>query len=235
MEALIDWLIIRTTIPTPVGVGNYPTKVNPTMYMTIGLEAAINGIGSKRLKLLRKCHEVGWERYEGAIRPVLPLCESGAQATIVHECVIEEVRRRFAGVEGVIIHDRDLGPRFLVEMDRRMILQFKKLTRDFLTVNNPTDTSEAFDRQEFVDGFPNLPRLTVGYQFGQYGTSMGGIWLAFIKGKEPVWYYDLRTGEQSTGLDFSVPTGPSPADLDFVAARRARRLAEGRQREDQSG
>ena len=120
----------------------------------------------------------------------------------------------------MIVHENIIRGRFLVEVDGRLLLQFKKLTRDLVTVNNPTETSEAFDRQQEIEGVPALPRLTVGYQLGQYRTDLAGIYLAFLIGKECIWHHDLRTGEGSIGMDLEFPTplGPSPAEREAVEA-----------------
>ena len=64
--------------------------------------------------------------------------------------------------------------RFLLVIDDALVMQVKKLTQDFQTVNNPTETSKAFDRQLPIEGFPSVPRLTAGVQ------------------ARPVWYADVR-------------------------------------------
>ena len=139
------------------------------MGMMIQQDEAVEALGKERLAILRRCLDAAWENYERAFRPLLPLCSPTGMANVLRELVIQQVREQFVGVPGVVIRDNNVvGGRFLAEIDKRMILSFKKLTRDFLTSNNPTKTSIAFDTQKpGIEGMADLPRITVGYQLGQ--------------------------------------------------------------------
>jgi hypothetical protein len=173
------------------------------MVMMIEREEAIAVLGAARLGILKQCIEEAWTKYDKVVRPELPLCSQVGMANTVRELVVQQVRDRFFGIEGVVIHDRTgVGGRFLVEIDRKLILSFKKLTTDFHTTNNPTATSLAFDRQETGLLEADLPRITVGYQLGEYGTSIAGIYIAFCIGDEAVWHYDLVTGSSSIEIEF---------------------------------
>jgi hypothetical protein len=181
------------------------------MAMLIEKDAALETVGEDRLSLLRFCLTAAWETWETHIRSHLPLCSPTGLANILHELVIQEVRERFGEIPGVSIRENNVGGRFLLQIDQTVILQFKKLTKDFRTANNRTDTSEAFDNQESLDGLPELPRLTVGYQLHHYGTSFS-IWLAFLIGKECIWHHDLATNEGSITLEFPATSGQSAAE-----------------------
>lgn len=154
------------------------------------------------MALLRLCLDNAWVKYEATFRPVVPLCSSIGMANILRELVIQEVRERFVGVTGVDVHDNTTGGRFLVDIDRRLLLSFKKLTKNFRTANNPTETSKAFDRQERAKGVAERPRVTVGYQLGHYGTSIAGTWLAFVVGKQCIWHHGLPTDDSSIEIEF---------------------------------
>lgn len=191
------------------------------MRMMISMTEAIDVIGDSRRAVLRESLESAWTMYESHVRPVLPLCGPRGMANCLHELIIQQVRDRFVGASGVVIHDHSvIGGRFLVEIEHRLMLSFKKLTTDFLTTNNPTAKSLAFDRQEpGIEGMSDLPRITVGYQLSDYGTAFAGIWLAFVSGKDCLWYYDLRTGSSSIDLDFPV-FERSAADFEREERRR---------------
>lgn len=208
--------------------------VELAMTMWIDREVAVQRLGDSRLDLLLQCHDDAWVEYNATIRPRLPLCDMAAMATILHEIIKEKSRELFLGVDGVLVRDPAPGGRFLLEVDRKVVVQFKKLTKDFRTVNNPTVTSLAFDRQQLSGELdvPPFPRLTAGYKLGQYGTEIEGIWLAFVIGDECIWYHDLRTGEYSRMLDLPVPRGPSPAEIEREE-HRWRSLNE-RKREDRA-
>ena len=192
------------------------------MAMSIARETALDRLGPENLSLLRQCLEAAWQKHEALIRPALPLCDPSAQATIVREFILEEARHRFQGRDGITMRDSPSNGRFLLEVDDSFVIQFRKLTTDFRTVNNPTKTSEAFDQQEQIDGYPPLPRLTAGYQLGQYRTDFAGVWLALLVGKELQWYHDLRTGEYPITLDFpELDLGAADLEADEEWQRKA--------------
>lgn len=174
------------------------------MTMMIAQGDAVEALGQERLAILKTCVDEAWQTFDETVRPIVPLCSPTGTANILRELLIQQVRERFVGVSGVNIHDRNVvGGRFLAEIDQQMILSFKKLTKDFHTSNYPTDTAQAFDKQEpGLEGMPDVPRITVGYQLGQFGTSLSGVFLAFVVGKECVWHYDLQSGSGSIEIDF---------------------------------
>ena len=194
------------------------------MAMMIRRDEALEVLGGERLGLLQLCLDTAWSKYEAVFRPELPLCSPIGMANLLRELVIQQVRERFVGVPDVVIRDRNVvGGRFLAIVGQRAVLSFKKLTRDFQTANIPTDTSLAFDSQEpGIEGMPDLPRLTVGYQLGQFGTSLAGTYLAFVVGKECIWHHDLQTGAESIELEFPA-TEQSAAEAE--RADRGRRVA----------
>ena len=202
------------------------------MGMMIVRETAVELIGDSRLALLKECVDTAWSRYDADFRPILPLCSPVGMANILRELIIEDARGRLTNDLRFQILDGVSGGRFLTLVDGTIVIQFRKLTRDFLTRNNPTATSDAFDRQEpDLDGVPDTPRLTVGYQLGQYRTALAGTYLAFVVGNECVWHHDLATGEHSITLDFPPIDGPSAAEQEAEAERR--RKAEGAERDEE--
>jgi hypothetical protein len=203
------------------------------MTMMIRQDEALEILGDGRLAILLECVEAAWARFEATFREWLPLCSPTGMANILRELVVQQARERFVGVRGVVIHDRNVvGGRFLAEIDHKIMLSFKKFTRDFQTMNNPTETSVAFDNQEEgLEGMLDLPRITVGYKLTAYGT-MEGIYLAFLVGKEAVWHHDLRTGVGSIEFEFPTPD-ESAADRERREAEEKRAAEEERRRRAQ--
>lgn len=199
------------------------------MTMEIDADSAVDGLGPERMGKLRGCLEGAWTIYDASIRPTLPLCSAVGMANILRELVIEQVRNTFVGVPGVEIKDNTVKGRFLLEIDKKFLLQFKKFTKDFQTVNNPTETSLAFDNQQIVEGVPDLPRITVGYQLGQYNTSLAGMWVAFCIGKENIWHVDLQGGERSLKLEFP-PQDESAAKKERKADQKKKDAAKPKKR-----
>lgn len=199
--------------------------------MRIGREDAIGRIGPEALAILQECFAAAWRQYEEEIAQRHPLFGARAMANAVHEFVKEQVRHRFDGFAGVQVVDRQ---RFLLVFKSGLVLQFRKLSRNFRTQNNPTRTSLAFDRQQptpLLVEVSELPRVTVGYQLGQYNTMIAGIWLVFLVGKTAVWHHDLNDNMGTTELEFPRPD-IGPADEEARDAERKRRKD---QEEDKSG
>lgn len=189
------------------------------MGLFIGRREAVRLLGPGRLDLLRRCVDDAWTTYDEHLRAHLPV--PSRLPTIIHELVAEQARKHLTEPEGFRVRDGEANERFLITVDTAVIIQFKKLTQDMLTRNNPTETSERFDRQQTgIEGIPDLPRLTVGYHLWQLGTAIAGIYLAFNIGRENVWYYDLNTGEHSIAFDFPGAGGPSPAEQERAERRR---------------
>lgn len=178
------------------------------MTMLIDRERAIGQIGPERLDRLAGCFRAAWDIWFSRIRQSVPLCDPAAMATFFRELVLEQVREKFADQPGVVILDAPSDRRFLLVIDNTLVVQFKKLTRDFQTRNNPTKTSETFDRQLPLEGLPSFPRLTAGYQFSEFRDQVAGIWLAFLVGDECQWYHSLDDGEHSMVLDLDFPQPP---------------------------
>lgn len=184
------------------------------MAMEIRQEDALEGMGDDKRALLRQCVEGAWTLYTERFRPVLPYCTPRGMANILHELTVQQIRDKFAEVPGVEIRENWVKNRFLLEISGVMILQFKKLTKNFQTRNIRTRTSLAFDGQRDVEGMPSLPRVTVGYQLGQYNTEIAGIWLAFLIGKEAVvirrvFFMEPPRKEQGCRCPPAHPQGPA--------------------------
>jgi hypothetical protein len=198
------------------------------MSRPVGREESLNDFGPERLGALLASVDAAWATYDAEFRPKLPLATFSFIASAMHELVAQEIRARLDGRPGVNLIDGAVGAangRFLVEVDRRYILQVKKLTEDFRTRNNRTDASDDFDSQRSIPTLPDYPRLTLGYKLDDYRTTITGIFVAYNIGDENVWYQDLRTGEYGEGFEallFPGPAGPSAADQENAEAERKR-------------
>lgn len=179
------------------------------MAMQISQDGAIGALGSLNLGRFRDCIERAWAKFDASVSPIVPLCTRRGRASIFHDFVCQEIRDEFSNEPNFEILDNTMNSRFLLLLHGVAVIQFKKLNKDFTTTNYPTPSAIAFDEQQEIEEFPPLPRLTVGYHFGQYETSLEGIWLAFVHGRECVWHFDLRTGEGSLVLE--LPIGPNPS------------------------
>lgn len=145
--------------------------------------------------VLEKCIRRGWARYSEVIPKELPMPSPRGKANMIHEFIINEARVLLTGIEGIIVND-SIDGRFLVNIENRVLLQFKKLNRAFETSNYPTRTARAFNAQEEIAGLPRCVRLTVGYRLNRLGTELAGIYILFGTKNRPSWRYDLRAPER---------------------------------------
>ncbi len=162
---------------------------------------------------MRKCIEDGWAIYDEVFRPHMPLAGPVQVANTLFALVTEQARRNLREEHGFRLSDGEVNGRFNVIIDGTVVVQFRKLTKDFLTTNHRTSSSDEYDNQEpGIERLPDLPRLTVGYQLDPYLMSVSGIYLAFNVGQENLWWNDLNSGEHSNALEFPGIDGPSAAD-----------------------
>ena len=161
---------------------------------------------------LRDSHTEAWDIYQRHISPHMPLATIRGKAGTINELVIERVRQHLPDMPSVVPRDNVCGGRFLLEVDRQVIVYFKKVTASFCTTNNPTENSETFDTQSAIEGFPAWPRVVATYALSEFGTSMQGPYLAFLIGKECQWWRDLNGGGGTGILPFPTPDKQKPDD-----------------------
>lgn len=160
---------------------------------------------------LRTCVREGFDAYQQRVAPYIPLASSRGVANGVNEFVLQEVRNRIGVHRGAVIKEAHSRRRFLVYYKRSVTLQFKKLDKEMLPRNYPTETAKAFERQEdeLFDCKP-YPRLTVGYQLNAFSTEIAGVYLAHQIGKECIWWHCLDSDEGSVEMPFPTPNELPP-------------------------
>ena len=178
------------------------------MILQIDREEALETIGTGVLDWLRDCCEQAWSVYHNRIAQELPDCEPPALASLIRQLILAQIRRTHREYDGVSLKLWRHNRRFLVQVGDRLVIQVKKLTEDLRTSNLETRTSRAFDQQQLIEGYPQVPRLTLGYKLGAYRTELSEVLLIFSIDNECQWWYDLRSGEHSQELHF--PLLPEP-------------------------
>lgn len=195
----------------------------------IELEEAQNLLAPYHPRLLQ-CFDEGWKRYDDTIPRRLPLISSRGQANAYHEFLVEEVRTRLGGLEGILI-DESKDNRFLVYVQQQLLLRFKKLDRKLRTSNYPTPTSVAFDAQEEIEGLPECCRLTVGYQFDRMRRGLKSVYVLYAKGREPLWHYDLRDPSLHQVMELPLERREKGREADVAVPRvKPKRVADSEER-----
>lgn len=173
------------------------------MTFVIGREKAQRIIGETRLAWLRSCVERAWMVWQNEGMKLLPTCEQSALPTVFRQLVLQQIKDTIEEQEGVSVHPFS-RQRFLLVIDDVLVVQIRKLTANLRTRNIETETSKDFDKQLALAEYPDCPRLTLGYKFGNYHTDLSEVLLVFNVGNQNQWYYDLRTNEHSLEIPFEV-------------------------------
>lgn len=134
-----------------------------------------------------------FERFQAGPISLTALPSPKYKATTMHELMMDEARLRFSDVEGVEILE---GQNFLLRVEDRLFVRFKKVDRELRTSNYPTARAVAFDAQVDVDGLAPLPRITLGYQPDRTWNSLSSVVVMLAKRKYPLWNYEL-TGQSA--------------------------------------
>ena len=173
------------------------------MTFVIGRQRAQRLIGKARLGWLRSCVERAWVVWQDEGKKLLPTCEQSALPTVFRQLVLQQIKDTLEGQDGVSVHPFSRH-RFLLVIDDVLVVQIRKLTANLRTRNIETETSKDFDRQLSLAEYPDCPRLTLGYKFGDYHTNLSEVLLVFNVENQNQWYYDLRTHEHSLEIPFKV-------------------------------
>ena len=99
--------------------------------------------------------------------------------------------------------------RFLISIGGRLLVQFKKLDRDFGTRNYPTRTAQRFDAQRVIEGCPRGTRVTVGYQLNSTAQELATVAVVCQGSLSPLWWYELGVEEPVAALSSSSPLQPA--------------------------
>ncbi|SEM55990.1 hypothetical protein SAMN05444354_118160 [Stigmatella aurantiaca] len=129
---------------------------------------------------LLACVEEAWKVWKGKAASLVSRPRSRWRAGIVSGLIEEQVRMRFGAMKSV--HLIDKGERLLVGVESKLLLRFKKVNEKLQTSNYPTRTSRRFDNQQPLEGYADLPRLTVGYRANRLATELLEVVLVFSIG-----------------------------------------------------
>jgi hypothetical protein len=195
-----------------------------------------NSILQQYLAAIRDAIQRGFAEYASLYGHVSVVHHPRSRATVIHDHIVARAKEIFDEFPG--IHFLSGAPRNLFDVDGKIVLQFKKLRRTLLSSNYPTQLALAFERQQRVDGFPEippkLPRLAAGYVPSRDFTSIDGIYVTFAEGKRLKWFLDI-TNEGDQALPFQLPeTPPQDAPTKRAQPKRAERPGSDSSAADQS-
>lgn len=139
---------------------------------------------------LRECVTQAWEDYESQYGLVRHIHTPRTRANIVHDHMVHHARRLFEGDAAVSMHE--IKGLFLVEINGRLLVRFKKLDEDKRHHNYPTPQNLDFWGQLDLPGIPHLTRLVAGYELNNLQTDINAIYVTCPNGSCNAWHFELE-------------------------------------------
>jgi len=164
------------------------------------------------ISTLQACFRAAWQSWErfGAILPELRyVLAARTRAGFLNDHICQEVKFRFAGCPDASVEEA----RGLVlltisnpsDHQPALTLRFKKLNRDLLSSNIQTAQQIDFARQLLLPGFPNVTRLTAGYQLDRLQSAIQDLWVTCAVQSNVLWAIPISdAGEGSGGTEDST-------------------------------
>lgn len=137
------------------------------------------------------------------------------RANIIHDLMVANARSMFDGIEGICF--LEFGGIFLIEIDNKIVLRFKKLNEDKRSSNIPTLQAVNFLEQLDLPGIPSHTRLIVGYELNNLHTEIATVTITCPNGEKNEWYFEIEGEEPiQTAEVIAFPvTDPPIIDMPF--------------------
>jgi hypothetical protein len=107
---------------------------------------------------------------------------------------------------------------FVLVVDNKIAIRFKKLDDDLQTANMPTDQVVAFKGQQPLEGLDVICHLEAGYQLDATGQAIQATFLMHPNGVRNYWTWQLDNDQQDVVTDL-FPTEPDEPDDDGALIR----------------
>lgn len=152
---------------------------------------------------LRGAVEEAFKYYTDVLMPLLGPMLPYARATLLHELIIKQVRKRWP--DDVI----EAAGRTLLRLKRDVLVQVKLLNNKRLPSNYPTRQAREFAGQLSLQGIPDAVRLTLGYRLNQMGTAIADVCVMCSTSLTTAeWYYDLMDAKAPI-KQLQLPAAPA--------------------------
>jgi hypothetical protein len=158
------------------------------------------------VRRLRECVRTAIGTFQADFGPRLYKMALGTQASLIRDYIVDEIKREFDGEPGVS-HKTSHGL-FLLNIDNRYLLRFKKFDRRLRTRNIPTQLSLDFLLQQPLS-LPGMPdaatHLNVGYKPGMT-LATSTIWITRPDGGMLDWSWEIT--EPAQPIPFPAEDSP---------------------------
>lgn len=141
---------------------------------------------------IRESVSRGWHAYQTLYKDHLHKYSPITRANLIRDHVVDCVRTEFQGEDCARIIERPNGL-FLLEIERRVFVRFKKLNSKKFSSNIPTKQAHAFLRQLPIPGFgKDRVNLNAGYTPNESWTEIDGIFITHPSGLRRIaWFIDI--------------------------------------------
>lgn len=145
--------------------------------------------------IIRECIYLGWNEYYTEYADKLHIHCPIARATTIRSHILHHVRLKFSGYENITFIEK--GNLFILCIDWKIAIKFKKLNADFTTCNAPTKQSIDFIQQTLFEGLLiNATHLHAGYMPNDLWTGLHGIYITCPNGNKIKWDIELQDANQ---------------------------------------
>ena len=183
---------------------------------------------SPHLTLLRDCVTDGFSDYHLHYGHVSYLHNARTRASAIHDHIVSHVKSRFGG--STSIRKIPIRIRNLFDVDGKLVLQFKKLSKGLRTSNIQTHLTLSLDNKNNITlpGIPpSLPRLSLGYVPKHDWTSIEGVFITYVLNKKLIWYIDLTGLSGNASTLFAPPIQPASPTKKRIRAKPTRQSYDG--------
>ncbi len=159
------------------------------------------------LETIRRVIVGAWADYEIQYKDVRHIHSITCRANIIHSHMVDRARKEFEGVEGV--HVMEIDGLFLLSIQNRLVVRFKKLDNEMKSRNFPTDRQLDYLAQYDCPGIPAATRLEAGYQENFLQTGIRSVLITCPRGRKVDWYIELQEPPVTNVVELPV-NAPSP-------------------------
>lgn len=139
---------------------------------------------------IRECVVSGWNAYITQYAHVRDVLTPRTRANIVFDHMCHHARQQFANTKDV--HIRETNGLFLVDIQGKLQIRFKKLDDNNKSSNIQTQQTLNFYEQLELPGLPHATRLVAGYVLNDWETAIRTVTVTCPNGSEIEWYLELE-------------------------------------------
>lgn len=136
------------------------------------------------------------------------------RANIMHDFMTARARNKVNGTYGIRVHES--GGLFLLIIEDKINIKFKKLNEDKRPSNIPTQQSLYFMEQMELPGIPFATNLVVGYELNKLQTDISAVSIICPLGIKNDWFFDIDGEIPSDEIEvIEIPIPPTIPIIPF--------------------